>query len=118
MQVRTDRASNVDFSEYRTFAWSDPLPISNPQAALLAPWVKKDVEEKLAEKGLKPALTSSPDLLIAYAPSSDDLTLLFVDARTKEIVWRGTAENFFNGEGAERQISEAVGEILEKYPSA
>jgi hypothetical protein len=46
------------------------------------------------------------------------LVLDFIDAKTKDLVWRGWATDIVGGdpEEAEQRIDEAVGKILERYP--
>ena len=79
-RVAVDKAQNIDFSKYRTFAWmqSDVGGSNNPvyYNQLATEQVENTVAGELAKKGLK-ATTRKPDLLVGYH--------FFVEEKTRTV---------------------------------
>jgi hypothetical protein len=46
------------------------------------------------------------------------IVILQVDSRTKELLWRGTAESIIDPVAPPENIYEIVGKVLENYPPA
>jgi hypothetical protein len=62
--VKVDYDDKVDFSKYRTFAWSEAQEsVSNPANHIR---ITNAVERELTAKGLQKAETGSPDLRVRY----------------------------------------------------
>ncbi|MBO0933795.1 DUF4136 domain-containing protein [Fibrella aquatilis] len=79
-RVAVDKAQNIDFSKYRTYAWmqSDVKGSKNPlyYNQLATEQVENTVSGELAKKGLKET-TRRPDLLIGYH--------FFVEEKTRTV---------------------------------
>lgn len=79
-RVAVDKAQNIDFSKYRTFAWmdSDVKGTKNPvyYNQLASDQVEQTVVSELAKKGLKET-SRRPDLLIGYH--------FFVEEKTRTV---------------------------------
>ncbi|MBO0939057.1 DUF4136 domain-containing protein [Fibrella sp. HMF5335] len=79
-RVAVDKAQNIDFTKYRTFAWmqSDVAGSKNPvyYNQLATDQVESTVNAELAKKGLKET-TRKPDLLIGYH--------FFVEEKTRTV---------------------------------
>ena len=128
----------------------DPRLDNNP---FFHDYLQGAVERRLAARGLERVESGSPDLLIHYHASVDrrvdivridrqsgycygedcqvdvidyeagTLVLDFVDAATTKVVWRGWAQDAFDGviddqDRMEKTIDEAVSRMLERYPPA
>jgi hypothetical protein len=121
------------------------LLANNP---LLDKRIKNAVTDQLMQKGFKPN-NSSPDLLVVYHVGIKDkinvsnwgyrygpywgpgrvdvygyregtLIIDFVDAKKKELVWRGIAQKALSEGGSpesrERQLNDIIRHILAKFP--
>ncbi len=147
MQVTTTQAPGANLAKYRTFAWAHQPERASSQSSILDQYVKADVEQQLSSKGLLPAGDAQPDLLISYtgksttsyeygggpgywgAPGAWDwgtvypvkegqLSLQFIDPKTKKVVWQGIASDVIDNSGGKpEQIADAVKAILKKYPA-
>jgi hypothetical protein len=54
-----------------------------------------------------------------YVTREGSLTLQFTDAKTKEVVWQGTASDSISEAGAsQKQVEEAIDDLIERYPVA
>lgn len=150
MAVQWDYDPDVDFSQYETFAWmprKDSQKSGDP--ALGSPFlekrIKKSTVERLAASGYQTSQTD-PDFLIAYyitfkkkktvdvyrygyrGPREVDvhhykegtLVLDFVDAETKQLIWRGWGSDAFRPVGGpeeqQKNIDRIVDVILTKFP--
>jgi hypothetical protein len=136
----------VDFSRYKTFAWSQAQepPSSLPNGVLIT----EAVEHALAAKGVSKGAGSEAGRRIRYigkvatkvygqsyeAESPWDptnlrtmvdikkvkqgtLVLEFKDAKTDAVVWRAMVSEVLGPpEGAEAQIKEAVERLLQDFP--
>ena len=158
--VKVNWQNNAPFSDYRTFAWQTS---KNQGGRFYQQWVQKDVDNELAQKGLRKVDQSqNPDVLLYYhvvsqevmdSTTTDDgfgwgggpwgfwggwggmgpdfaqtetqprmmgmLAIDIVDAKKKEIVWRGqaTVDAISNNQkGDEKQTLNSVKKMLKKYP--
>jgi len=149
MRVQTASDPEANLSQYKTYGWAPTPPATpdRPQQSILDQTVKSSIEKGLAAKGLVPAKGAQADMLInyfgvsrsaiTYGSTSHDywghwghydhatvtregaLTLQFIDAATKRIVWQGTAADTISEAGAsEKQIATAVKKLIERFPVA
>lgn len=148
--VQWDYDPDVDFSRYETFAWmprkdgqksGDPA-LANP---FLEKRIKKSTVERLATNGFQTNQTD-PDFLIAYYITfkkkktvdvyrygyrgprevsahhykEGTLVLDFVDAETRQLIWRGWGSDAFRPVGGpeeqQKNIDRIVDVILDKFP--
>jgi hypothetical protein len=109
--------------------------------------VYADVDKALAARGYEKVPSGTPDLLLHFHASVNQeldlngvdqryacedcrpfvyekgtLLLDVVDARTNRLLWRGWSEGSIDGmiddqEWMEQRIDEAIGQILDKFPS-
>ena len=146
--VHYDYDNNVNFANLKTYDWM-PVPERADIDSLDIKRVKKAVNVELEAKGLEIS-SDNPDFLIAEHLGSKDkvnvtnwgygyrggfwiergvtvnqieigsLILDFVDAKSKELLWRGTAKALIDDamppEKREKLIKEAVQEILKNFP--
>ena len=147
--VKYDYDTEADFTNLNTFNWF-AIPEKTQVNELAVKHVKNAVNRQLAAKGFR-NVSDYPDLLIAlylgkqlkrddggwgysysrygsYRASrpidmyeEGTLTLDFVNAKTKELIWRGSAKAVIDPvltpEEREKMINEVVSKILEKFPS-
>lgn len=171
--VNVEQKANVDFSQYRTFAWADTeVKTQGPQSPLLrSPLaeasIKQAIESELTKRGIQPTRTR-PDFYVTYHlyveeaertvanppgpayPASypylvrygnrlipvnytywyrpdtgyrtetyneGTLVLDFIDARTSNLVWRGSVADPINNPAKfGEKFSEAARNILDKFP--
>jgi hypothetical protein len=145
-EVKVHAAEDVDFSLYRTFAWSETQePAPNPANHVR---IIRAVERELAAKGMKPAGHEAPDLRLhyfgrierrlkgtsyqsdSYRPTADVKTMVdfsrvkegtlileLIDRRHDQTVWRGVAtEPVAPPDETEAQINRMVKALVERYP--
>ena len=136
--VQYNYDKQVDFESLKTYDWMtvpEKAAIDSPNFER----VKKAVNTELQAKGLM-ITSNNPDFLIAqhlgkkgkeqvlagggrnsaYKYEEGSLILDFVDAKSKEIIWRGVvkAEVTYadTPEKKEKLVNEAIQKILEKFP--
>jgi hypothetical protein len=171
-RVTVDKAENIDFSNYRTYAWmnSDVSGTRNPvyYNQLATQQVENTVDQELSKRGLK-RVARRPDLLIGYhffvqektrtvanntgpmglygpylgwgrwgwagwGPSwwgwnnfgpmytqekyeAGTVVVDMVDARTKQLVWRGAVQNAIGDPTRiSNQLARQVERIVEQFP--
>ena len=144
--VQYNYDKRADFENLKTYDWMT-VPKKADIDILNVERVKKAVSAELQAKGLM-MTSNNPDFLIAEHLGKDKvqvklwgynyrgylgsgelspfeyeeglLTLDFVDAKSKEVIWRGVAEakikNANTPEKKERLINEAVKNILKNFP--
>jgi len=145
-EIKLDYDKDIDFSKYKTFAWSvAQQPAKNPANHIR---ITKAVEETFKGKGLSKDATGTPDAYLMYTGRVGDkvkvtgrpggasweptnlrtmvdlnkvregtLVLEMYDARTKDIVWRGVASEVgVRDDAMEESIRAAVKKLLEGYP--
>jgi hypothetical protein len=148
MDINTAKAPNTDFNQYKTYSWiSTPAQTSiAPEGSILDQTIKSTADQQLMTKGLSPAGSSAPDLLISYSartrnsveyrssPSSWDwgwsettaypvhegsIMIKFTDGKTGKPVWQGLASDVIGKAGpTQEEVASAVTKMIEKYPSA
>ena len=133
----------VDFSSLKTFGWLS-LTADPDITESTKDFVKKEINQKLIEKGLTLA-PETPDFLVSAYIGKDvklkasdfgtkltpsqlekiqyiegSLSLIFKDAESKEMIWWGSVKAKFNknypSEKKEKISRKAIAEILDKYP--
>jgi hypothetical protein len=143
--IRTSTAPNANLGQYKTFAFYQP-PYKAGQAVTIADQtIRSALKQNLAEKGLIETTSGNPDFLVAYhvkeqqkldvntvgygfwGPAGADVTQYtegtlivdFVDPRTKQVFWRGTATDVVEHPLSPDRVKleKVVGQIVQKYPS-
>ena len=145
-EIKLDYDRDLDFSRYKTFAWS----VAQRPAKNAANHVRitRAVEEGFTAKGLNKDASGIPDAYLMYTGRVGDkvqvtghpggsswepsnlrtmvdinkvkagtLILEMYDARTKDVVWRGVASDVAVREDVmEEAIRGAVKKLLDGYP--
>lgn len=140
---------NADFSRMKSYAWI-PVPDSDREDPLIVKRVQDAVDRELAAKGLRRSKSNPDFRIAMHTGSQSKirvtdwgygygrgvywggggvdvyqyeegtLILDFVDARTKKLIWRGTARGTINPdatpEARTKTINEAVAKTLANYP--
>jgi hypothetical protein len=144
-QVNADWDANAQFSNYHTYAWIDtPQMQAMQQATLFDRRLRGSVDEQLTAKGVRKAdADGEADLLVVYHAGVKDkidvqqwgtfghqwdireyqqgtLVLDLVDAKSKSLVWRGTATDAVSGgaDPSSDKIAKAIQQMFERYPAA
>jgi Domain of unknown function (DUF4136) len=142
-RVNTDFDSTAQFASYDTYAWMDtPKMQAMQQATLFDRRLRSAVEEQLAGKGLRRSdATGEADLLLVYHTGVKDqvdvqqwgyfgrrwdvrqyqqgtLIIDVVDAKSKSLVWRGTATDEISGspDGSSEKIAKTIQKMFERFP--
>lgn len=141
-QVQTDWDRNAQFSKYHTYTWLEtPRMQAMQQATLFDRRLRSAVEEQLAAKGMqKSEAPAEADVFLVYDAAIEgkidvkqwgyfgrqidvteykEGTLLIdvVDAKTKTLVWRGTAtDDISDRELSSEKIGKAVAKMFAKFP--
>jgi hypothetical protein len=150
LQVKTNYTPNTNFAQYRTYAWLPVSEVGVTAQVLRGSTteqaIKSSVEQQLAAKGIVPTATGNPDFLIAYhvvlqqqldmsawaygvAPSGFEdaqqftegtLILDFIDPRTQQAFWRGSAKDVVgsNPQQGNPKVGEAVAKMVQQFPPA
>ena len=148
LDVNTAQAPNTNFNQYKTYAWVPSAQPNQPfmieDGSILDQTIKATTEQNLMTKGLSPAGSQPPDLLISYTARTkmgvqygvattpwgwDDraaypvregsITIKITDARTQKPIWQGTAADVINRAGPnQKDVANAVNKMLERYPTA
>ena len=129
-KVRYDYDENADFTGLKTYNWL-PLPEKKDVDQLSIKRIQDTVDIGLNAKGLQ-KVSSNPDFSVRMNPEifnivytqyqyeQGRLILDFVDSKSKNLLWQGSAEvdiDFIrNPEQSKKIINEVVQKILEKYP--
>ena len=146
-QIKTGHDPQADFTQYKTYTWApqaQPAP-DRPASSILDETVKTAVEQQLATKGLRKVPGPQADLMVTYSATTTDkvtygaapgpwywgtveqpyvtpegsLTLQFIDPKNHRTVWQGTATDTVGDSGAsQKQVANAVKDLLQKYPTA
>ena len=145
-EIKLDYDHDVDFSRYKTFAWSvAQQPAKNPANHVR---ITRAVEEAFTAKGLNKDTAGIPDAYLMYVGRVGDkvkvtghsggssweptnlrtmvdlnkvregtLVLEMYDARTKDVVWRGVASEVgVRDDAMEEAIRAAVKKLVDGYP--
>ena len=147
--VKYDYDQQANFSDLKTFDWMQ-APEKAGINSLVVQRVKNAVNAELKAKGLMMTSNNPDFLIAEYHGKRDQvqisdrryrggyrggygsggvsvyafeegsLILDFVDAKSKQLIWRGSAkaqvDNIGTPEESEKLINAAVKEILKKYP--
>src|ERR1700752_3662542 len=93
--VKVNWQEDAPFSDYRTYAWQ---PSKNQGAHFYQQWVQKDVDDELAQKGLRKVdADQNPDLYLYYHVMSQEV----VDSTTTDdgVGFGGGPWGFWGGWG-------------------
>ena len=141
-QVQTDWDRSTQFSKYNTYTWLEtPRMQAMQQATLFDRRLRAAVEEQLAAKGMQKAdAAADADVFLVYDAAVEgkidvkqrgyfgrqldvteykEGTLLIdvVDAKTRTLVWRGTAtDDVSDRELSSEKISKAVAKMFSRFP--
>ena len=143
ISVRTDYDHEADFAKYQTYKWMpDPkkrIGRDKPDS-LLDKRIRRAVEREMETKGYRFIQRGRTDALIVshiavrnkvdidrygywgrrvhvHRYREGSIILDIVDAKTKELVWRGVAQGTVSYlQGDPERVNEAVSKILERYP--
>jgi uncharacterized protein DUF4136 len=142
-KVNVDSDRSARFAQFRTYAWTAGTPAVNPLAENR---IRAAVESQLAPHGF--TLSPSPDVFVAtisvtheqkelvangfggglvfggYATANlqtyetGTLIVDLYDARTKQLVWRGTATGTVSDKPEKNtaKMNKAVAKMFEQYP--
>ena len=143
-KVSTDSAPNVDWSKYKTYAWSEGTPAQDP---LNAQRIVAGIDAQLAAKGLR-KVESDPDLIVLYHVATDQqkslnwnnyggwgrfggmgsaqvdtvvigqLKVDLADFKAKQFLWRGTGTDTLSSDPQKnaRKIEKALTKMFQKFP--
>jgi hypothetical protein len=133
MHIETQHADDVDFSKYKTWNWLPPATReTDPRLAdpLVVARIRGAIENQLVAQGFRKDPTS-PDSMYdrydqnwtyQYTSEWQQGTLLIdiLDAQTKELVWRGSAQAELtmnaSDEEKDKRVDEAVRKMLKDFP--
>ena len=143
ISVRTDYDREVNFTKYQTFKWM-PNPEKRlgrvKQNSLVDKRIRRAIKHEMETKGYRFVKSGKADALIVYHIAVQNkvdidrygywgrrvhvrrykegsIILDIVDARTKEMVWRGVAQGTVSYlKGDPERVNEAVSKLLEEYP--
>ncbi|HVR98524.1 MAG TPA: DUF4136 domain-containing protein [Thermoanaerobaculia bacterium] len=146
LDVHTRYDKEIDFSRYRTYAWTDGVEARTESVESA---IHDAVERGLASEGLRQVdEASSPDLYVATSASVEEnrvvqadqwgydlgpvgvgsarvpvttipmgtLWIDLVDVDTGKLVWRGEASRAIDGRVSQGAVQKVVSEIFRKYP--
>jgi hypothetical protein len=145
--IRSTTASNADLAKYRTYSFLTPPSKAGQPETIVDQTINSSLKESLATKGLTEAAPGqAPDFLIAhhaktqqkldvepmgygfYGWGGTDVTQYtegtlivdFIDPQTKQVFWRGTANDVVNHPESPNtgKLSKVVGKIVDRYPAA
>ncbi|HVE79574.1 MAG TPA: DUF4136 domain-containing protein [Gemmatimonadaceae bacterium] len=143
-RVATDWDPRARFAGYHSYAWVDtPRMQAMQQGTLFDRRLRSAVEEQLAAKGLRRSeANGEADVLLAYHVGVQDrlnvqqwgyagrrldvreyqegaLVIDIVDARSKSLVWRGTAAGELTGpDRSGEKLAKAVQKMFADFPRA
>jgi hypothetical protein len=144
--VRVDYDTNLDFSQFKTYAWEKGTPAKN---SLWDERIRNGVDREMVEKGFqKVDLSANPDLVVLYHAAAGEQTELNTmgmgwgarwggrgtttvdkiptgqvtidigDAKTKKLAWMGTARDTLsnNPQKDEKNLNKALDKMFKKFP--
>lgn len=145
--AKDPRADMTQYKTYAWVPFAVPAGQKPPVTSILDETLQFTADEQLGMKGLKKVAPSDAQVLLFYSAKTEQsvhsgaspgfwepwewdeersyvtpenhVTLKFVDPASRRTVWQGTATQEVRSPGADpKQVTEAVNEILKKYPSA
>jgi hypothetical protein len=144
--VRVDYDTNLDFSQFKTYAWEKGTPAKN---TLWDQRIRDGVDKEMIEKGFqKVELSANPDLVVLYHAAlgeqtelntmgmgwgarwggrgttsvdkipTGQVTIDIGDAKTKKLAWMGTARDTLsnNPQKDEKNLNKALDKMFKKFP--
>jgi hypothetical protein len=144
--VKTSTAPNANLAQYHTFAfYTSPYKKGQPET-IADQEIRSTLRQDLEQKGLTPATSGRPDVLVAYHTvkqqklNVDDvgygfwgwggmpdvttytqgtLVVDLIDPTTMQTVWRGTATQVLNhpNNPDAQKLSNAITKLMSQYPS-
>jgi hypothetical protein len=142
--VHTTTMPNVNLSQYRTFSFAQPVNPSGPGAELarapVGQVIRNDIARDLSSRGIQ-QVDQNPDFLVAYhtvmqnrlgledwgyygPPEAYEYTqgtivVDFIDPRTRNVFWRGTASQVVNDPFNPDidKLNAAVDKLMRKVPT-
>ncbi len=147
-QVHYNFMPGTNFSKYHTYMWVD-IPSNVHPNQIISQEIKQAVNNVLTSKGLTLATGNTADVYIGYQCSVDQerqwrcmghrgrlmggmgsatsstisngtLAIDFYDPASKELIWRGSAEQTLNPSGNQekdmQKLNKAVAKLLKNYP--
>jgi len=147
-QVHYNFMPGTDFSKYHTYKWVE-IPGGIHPNQIMDQEIKQAVNNTLASKGLTLAIGDTADIYVGYQCSVDQekqwnawgsggrlmggmgsatsstisngtLAVDFYDPASKQLIWRGSAEQTLNPSGNQQKdmekLNKAVAKLLKNYP--
>jgi hypothetical protein len=147
-QVSVNYNHGASFAQYHTYAWGgqNQNRIAN---SILAQVAEQDINNALSQKGLQMVQESqNPDLIVTASGGEKEQTsynawgmrgigggmggitpqqnveatmvISLYDLKSKELVWRGIAENTLNNNGNKNQqmVEKAVQKMFKQWPKS
>jgi hypothetical protein len=144
--IRSSVSGNVNLSQYRTYAFRTPTYRQGHPETLAEQTIESTLRQDLAMRGLTEA-SANPDFFVSfhvktqqrlsttsvgygfwgygYGPATvteytqGTLIVDFIDARTMQVFWRGTATDVVNHPATPNlaKVEKAVSEIVNRYPA-
>jgi hypothetical protein len=144
--VRVDYDTNLDFSQFKTYAWEKGTPAKN---SLWDQRITDGVDKQMVEKGFqKVSLSEHPDLVVLYHAAlgeqtelntlgmgwgarwggrgtttvdkipTGQVTIDIGDAKTKKLAWMGTAKDTLsnNPQKDEKNLNKALAKMFKNFP--
>jgi hypothetical protein len=147
-EVYVNSSPGANFSNYHTYAWGQQANANQIANSFLAQEAQRQVNQQLQSKGLTMVQESeNPDLIVVgnggmkaqtsynmwgtrmigggtgtITPETTLEGALIVDlydAKAKELVWRGVAQNAVNEKNAQKNmkiVDKAIEKMFKKYP--
>jgi hypothetical protein len=144
--IRSTTASNADLAKYRTYSFLQAPSKAGQPETIVDQTINSSLKESLAAKGLAEAAPGqAPDFLVAHHVKTQQqldvepvgygwygwggadvvqytegtLAIDFIDPQTKQVFWRGTAEDVVNHPESPNtaKLSKVVGKVIDRYPS-
>jgi hypothetical protein len=142
-RVRSSAAPGANLSGYRTYAfYTEPYQQKWP-AKMVEERVRSAIAQDLEQKGLVPATSGPPDVLIGYHMKKRDvpdysaanypsdccgfipvttypegtLVVDFIDPQTRAVVWRGSATRCLKDRPDLSKVDDAVAKLIGQYPA-
>jgi hypothetical protein len=145
-QVSVNYNHNANFSQYHTYAWGSNNK-NAIQNSILAQVAQQDIEGAMQQKGLQKVPESqNPDLVLTasggereqtsynawgmrgigggmggISPEQNVISTMVIslyDTKSKELVWRGIAQDTLNNNGNKNQkeVQNAVNKMFKQWP--
>jgi hypothetical protein len=138
----------ASFAQYHTYAWGSNNT-AEIQNSILAQVAHQDIETAMAQKGLqKVDMSQNPDLILTSSGGGKEVTsynawgmrgigggmggispqqnvegtmiVSLFDAKAKELIWRGIAEDTLSNNGNKNQqmVQKAINKMFKQWPKS